>query len=170
MVYTVFETYLGWMGVIASESGIRRLTIPLNSPDEVLTNLHYEVGQSDLDPLYFKGFVKRIQQLFDGELVDFPDPLDLPEAPSFTKTVRQATCNIPRGQTRSYGEVAAIAGNPRAGRAVGQVMASNPVAILIPCHRVIASDGGLGGYGGHINMKKRLLAIEGALDSDGLYN
>ena len=98
--------------------------------------------------------------------MNFPETLDLPDAPSFTKAVRQATCNIPRGQTRSYGEVAAIAGNPRAGRAVGQVMASNPVAILIPCHRVITSDGGLGGYGGHINMKKRLLAIEGAFDTN----
>ena len=75
----------------------------------------------------------------------------------------KATRSIPRGETRSYGDIAVQVGRPGGARAVGQVMASNPIAVLVPCHRVIASDGGLGGYGGHLEVKRRLLTLEGAM-------
>lgn len=169
MKYAVLETPIGWMGVVASESGVRRLTIPLPTPDEAMSGIALEAGSAELDNEYFQEFEEKLQRLFDGyEVVLEEEPLDLPNAPEFTRAVWQATREIPRGETRSYGDLAAAVGRPRGARAVGQVMASNPVAVLIPCHRVIASDRGLGGYGGHIEMKKRLLKLERAEGVRGL--
>ena len=163
MKYAVLETPIGWMGVVASDEGVRRLTIPLPTPDEAMQGIAFEASAAELDNEYFAEFEDKLQRLFDGYEVTMEDEdLDLPDAPEFTKAVWKATREIPWGETRSYGDLAAAVGRPRGARAVGQVMASNPVAVLIPCHRVIASDRGLGGYGGHIEMKKRLLKLEGA--------
>lgn len=163
MKYTVFETKLGWMGVIGSVKGLRRMTIPLPSPEEALRNLEPDLGKAELDPGFFGGLAERVQRLFDGGEATFPDEFDLPRATPFKKAVWEATRSIPRGETCSYGDIAVQVGRPGGARAVGQVMASNPIAVLVPCHRVIASDGGLGGYGGHIEMKRRLLTLEGAM-------
>ena len=163
MKYAVLETPIGWMGVVASDEGVRRLTIPLPTPDEAMQGIAFEASTAELDNGYFAEFEDKLQRLFDGyEVALENEDLDLPDAPEFTKAVWKATREIPRGETRSYGDLAAAVGRPRGARAVGQVMASNPIAVLIPCHRVIASDRGLGGYGGHIEMKKRLLKLEGA--------
>ncbi len=163
MKYAVLETPIGWMGVVASDEGVRRLTIPLPTPDEAMQGIAFEASTAELDNRYFAEFEDKLQRLFDGyEVALENEDLDLPDAPEFTKAVWKATREIPRGETRSYGDLAAAVGRPRGARAVGQVMASNPVAVLIPCHRVIANDRGLGGYGGHIEMKKRLLKLEGA--------
>ncbi|MDP2663767.1 MAG: MGMT family protein, partial [Dehalococcoidia bacterium] len=78
------------------------------------------------------------------------------------RTVWRATQRIPRGQTRSYGQVAQAIGRPQSGRAVGQALASNPLPILIPCHRVVATDGSLRGFACGQEMKRRLLTLEGA--------
>lgn len=169
MKYAVLETPMGWMGVVASEAGVRRLTIPLPTPDEAMSDIARDVFGAELDNDYFAELEARLQRVFsgkDGALEE--EDLDLPNAPEFTRAVWDATRQIPRGETRSYGDLAAAVGRPRGARAVGQVMASNPVAVLIPCHRVIASDRGLGGYGGHIEMKKRLLTLEGAEGIKGL--
>lgn len=94
-------------------------------------------------------------------------PLDLPLAPrgtAFERTVWDALVTIPAGETRSYADIAKAIGKPKASRAVGRANGANPVAILIPCHRVIASDGSLHGYAGGLDIKLRLLAHEGALD------
>ncbi len=162
MRYTVFETDLGWIGVLASPRGLKRITIPVSSPEEALRLLEGDLGDAELDPESFGDLPDRVQRFLDGEEVSFPEALDLPRATPFKRAVWEATRAIPRGETRSYGDIAAQVGRPAGARAVGQAMASNPIAILIPCHRVITSDGGLGGYGGHIGMKKRLLEVEGA--------
>ena len=169
MKYAVLETPMGWMGVVGSEAGVRRLTIPLPTPDEAMSDIARDAFGAELDNDYFAEFEARLQRVFSGEdgALEEED-LDLPNAPEFTRAVWNATRQIPRGETRSYGDLAAAVGRPRGARAVGQVMASNPVAVLIPCHRVIASDRGLGGYGGHIEMKKRLLTLEGAEGIKGL--
>ena len=169
MKYAVLETPMGWMGVVGSEAGVRRLTIPLPTPDEAMSDIARDAFGAELDNDYFAEFEARLQRVFSGEdgALEEED-LDLPNAPEFTRAVWDATRQIPRGETRSYGDLAVAVGRPRGARAVGQVMASNPVAVLIPCHRVIASDRGLGGYGGHIEMKKRLLTLEGAEGIKGL--
>ncbi len=163
MEYTVFETDLGWIGVVGSDKGLRRITIPLSSPEEAVRELEGDLEGAELAPDFFGDLPDRVRRRFAGEDVDFPEGLDLQRATPFKRAVWEATRAIPLGETRSYGDIAAQVGRPGGARAVGQVMASNPLAILIPCHRVIASDGGLGGYGGHIEMKKRLLEVEGAL-------
>jgi methylated-DNA-[protein]-cysteine S-methyltransferase len=88
-------------------------------------------------------------------------PLDLPGETDFQAAVRAAVRAIPRGEVRSYGDIAKAAGRPGAARAVGQVMAHNPVAPFVPCHRVVAANGSLGGFGGGLPMKRRLLLDEG---------
>jgi methylated-DNA-[protein]-cysteine S-methyltransferase len=93
--------------------------------------------------------------------------VDLTVQPSFLRRALTAARGIPRGQVRSYAWLAAAAGNPRAARAAGQAMARNPVPIIIPCHRVVASDGSLGGFGGGLGMKRRLLALEGVRAEGG---
>ena len=87
-------------------------------------------------------------------------PLDLTGAPLFFKAAWQACRTIPAGETRSYAWLAAVAGRPGAFRAAGQAMARNPLAVVIPCHRVISSSGGLHGYGGGLDRKARLLELD----------
>lgn len=87
--------------------------------------------------------------------------VDLAGLPDFTSRVLQVVRAIPAGQTRSYGQVAAEAGNPRAARAVGQVMHNNPIPLFIPCHRVVGASGSLTGFGGGLELKAALLELEG---------
>jgi len=102
---------------------------------------------------------------FRGERVAVA--LDLRGCSPFERRVLGVVRRIPRGKTRTYAQVAEHAGHPGAARAVGRVMAKNPIPLLVPCHRVVRSDGGLGGYsGGGLKVKRRLLALEGAKDFD----
>lgn len=102
---------------------------------------------------------KQLDEYFQGKRHYFDVPYQLRGTP-FQKRVWAALCQIPYGQTRSYGEVAAYLGNPKACRAVGMANHRNPLMIVIPCHRVIASDGSLGGYAGGLHMKEFLLNLE----------
>lgn len=103
--------------------------------------------------------VRELKEYAAGERKKFTVPLDL-EGTSFQKRVWKALRTIPYGQTRSYGEIARQVGNPRAARAVGMANHENPIAIVVPCHRVIAGDGSLGGYAGGLNKKSTLLNLE----------
>jgi O-6-methylguanine DNA methyltransferase len=113
------------------------------------------------DPL--PGFEGDITAYFAGEPVDFTCVIRLDGVADFHRQVYEAARRIPYGHTISYGGLAAMAGSPKAARAVGQAMARNPIGIVIPCHRVIAADGGLGGFGPGLDVKRRLLELEGAL-------
>lgn len=93
-----------------------------------------------------------------------PPPVDLSALGRFGRSALEATASIPRGEVRSYAWVARVAGSPRGARAAGQAMRSNPLPLLVPCHRVVHSDGTPGGYGGSLALKKRLLESEGAGD------
>ena len=99
---------------------------------------------------------RELEEYFDGKRQSFDIPLDVEGTP-FQKKVWQALCTIPYGETRSYGDIARQVGCPRGARAVGMANHDNPVAIIVPCHRVIATGGGLGGYGGGLQMKSYLL-------------
>lgn len=112
---------------------------------------------------------RRLTRYFGGHAVDFSD-VPLPPAGGFFMRCWEACRSIPRGQTRSYAELAAMAGSPHAARAAGQAMRNNLLPIIIPCHRVIGSDGRLHGFGGSMSLrgqelaiKRRLLMMEGAL-------
>ncbi|MDO8578971.1 MAG: methylated-DNA--[protein]-cysteine S-methyltransferase [Dehalococcoidales bacterium] len=112
-------------------------------------------------PIEFASLVSRLQTYFDGRKVCFDDiKLDLSSATPFQIKVWQATRSIPYGETRSYRWVAEQTGKPAATRAVGQALGKNPLPIIIPCHRVITSTGGFGGYSGGLEMKHTLLRLE----------
>lgn len=107
-----------------------------------------------------RSYVRELEQYFAGKRRDFSSALDL-RGTDFQRRCWQALLGIPFGETRSYAQIARIVGRPRGFRAVGMANHDNPVAIVVPCHRVIASDGTLGGYGGGLPAKRWLLELEG---------
>jgi methylated-DNA-[protein]-cysteine S-methyltransferase len=132
----------------------------------VLTNLRmvdqtYEPSRADwtLDGTAFADAVEQLGAYFAGELSDFDVELDM-RGTEFQRRVWQALLTIPYGETRSYGEIAEQVGAPGAARAVGLANGRNPIAIIVPCHRVIGASGSLTGYGGGLDRKKTLLGLE----------
>lgn len=151
MIKTHFEqTALGRVGIQADENAIIRLFLPEdNVPDELL------LGEN---PLIKRGF-KELKAYLAGKLRDFTVPLR-PEGTVFMLKAWQALCEIPYGQTHTYGQIAAQIGNPKAARAVGMANNRNPIPVFIPCHRVVGSGGSLTGFRGGLDMKKYLLELE----------
>ena len=158
--YTHFETKLGWMGLLGSAAGLRRIVLPQPSPEAVLHLLAQGMPGAIADPTPFADLPHRLRQYFTGEPVSFADQLDMAGATPFRSVVWQATRLIPYGETRSYSWIAQQIGSPKALRAVGQALARNPLPIMVPCHRVLGKDGSLRGFGGGLEMKKRLLEME----------
>ena len=131
-----------------------------------LTNLRmvdqtYEPSRADwsVDPRAFNDAVDQLGAYFAGELTDFDIELDL-RGTNFQQRVWKALLTIPYGETRSYGEIAEQIGVPGAARAVGLANGHNPIAIVVPCHRVIGASGSLTGYGGGLDRKRTLLELE----------
>jgi methylated-DNA-[protein]-cysteine S-methyltransferase len=107
---------------------------------------------------------RELDEFFGGRRRDFDIPLDFTLIkPGFTRRVLEETAHIPFGRTVSYKGIAGLAGNERAFRAAGTALGSNPLPIVVPCHRVLHTGGGLGGYTGGLDVKRRLLALEGVL-------
>lgn len=104
---------------------------------------------------------RELEEYFAGRRTRFEVPLDWALSSAFTRRILQATARIPFGTTATYGEMAAAAGNPRASRAAGRALGSNPIPIIVPCHRVVGTSGRLTGYTGGLERKIRLLAVEG---------
>ena len=163
--YTVLQTDAGWMAVLASERGIVHATLPRPSADEAEKALGERTQQATHSDERFTDLVARLQGYFRGENPSFQDMLDLSGGTSFQRAVWEGARKIPYGETRSYGELAEEIGRPGSARAVGQAMSRNPVAIIIPCHRVVASGGKLGGFGNRLDLKWSLLSLEA---DDGL--
>jgi AraC family transcriptional regulator of adaptative response/methylated-DNA-[protein]-cysteine methyltransferase len=157
--WTTFDSPLGPMLIAATSKGICRLT--------------FDDSEASLRRLFPNASIVKddggLKELVEGALTAIERPLAAPQLPidvagtAFQEAVWRELRKIPAGETRSYAEIAAAIGNPKAVRAVGSANGDNHVAVLIPCHRVIRSDGSLGGYGGGIDRKKKLLAAEGHL-------
>jgi methylated-DNA-[protein]-cysteine S-methyltransferase len=160
--YTVFKTKLGWVGILASKAGLRAVTLPQNTQKQAFNSLGEQAKRAVLSKELFSDLEQRLQDYYSGKKTAFPDELDFSNASAFRKQVWQAARLIPCGETRSYGWVARQIGKPKAARAVGQALGKNPFLIVVPCHRVIAGDGTLGGFGGGLEMKKTLLELEKA--------
>ncbi len=111
------------------------------------------------DPSALQGVVDQLREYFDGQRIEFDLELDM-RGSDFQRRVWQALCDIPYGETESYGELARRIGEPSAARAVGLANANNPIAVIVPCHRVIGADGSLTGYGGGLERKRLLLELE----------
>ncbi len=164
LYYDVFETTAGWMGVLASQNGLRRTTLPQASPDECVTEMGNDVNLAEHEPDMFGELREKLNRFFEGEDITFDDEaIDVDDASPFMQAAWRACRSIPQGETRSYKWLAAQAGRPQAPRAAGQSMARNRLPIIIPCHRVIASDGSLRGFGkgaSRLDLKQRLLDLE----------
>ncbi len=151
------DTPIGRIGLFARSGKLERIVFPDDCPD-VDQGDSFSVG-SRTDPT-FKEAADFIERYFKGEHVSWAGK-PIPEGTEFQTRVWNAAAAIPFGTTVTYGELAEMAGNPRAARAVGTAMKHNPLPILIPCHRVIAANGKLGGFGGGLDMKRWLLRHEG---------
>jgi methylated-DNA-[protein]-cysteine S-methyltransferase len=162
MYYTVFDTAAGWVGIVGSAGGLRRTTLPQPTERAVYGFLANDLKNAAASPWSFGDLIDRFRAYFSGHRVDFPDELDLDGSTPFQRAVWRSTRQILYGQTRSYAWVAAAAGNAKAMRAVGQALARNPLPIVVPCHRVLSSDGRLGGFTGGLNVKEFLLKLEAA--------
>ena len=162
--YDVVETPLGWMGLLASPTAIRRTTLPETSPEECVALLGHEAAEAQLTPERFEDLTALLALYFKGEPVTFDgQPIDVDDASPFLQAAWRACRSIPFGETRTYSWLAAQAGSPRAARAAGQCMSRNRLSIIVPCHRVVASDGGLGGFGKgarDLDLKQALLDLE----------
>jgi O-6-methylguanine DNA methyltransferase len=124
---------------------------------EERSKFKFEDSSSLLQP-----YVNELEEYFAGKRREFTFPLDF-RGTDFQQACWRALVAIPYGETRSYGDIARAIGKPNAFRAVGMANNRNPIAIVVPCHRVIASDGTLCGYGGGLDVKRKLLELEGAL-------
>ena len=161
----VFPTEMGWVGALVSPQGVVRISLPAPDEGAALTQLlagwEEEPPQALSTPL-LADLRSRLERFYRGEEVALDPPLDLSAHPSFYQRAWAAVREIPWGATHSYGEVALRLRTPGAARAVGTAMAANPVPPVIPCHRVLRSDGSLGGFGGGLAMKRRMLQNEGS--------
>lgn len=164
--YQLLTTARGWVALAYSRRGILALTLPGENPDRAGEALR----RAALLPLArgegYETLARDLNRYFRGEAVAFEYPLDLAAASPFQRRVWAVLRGIPYGATQSYRDVARAVGMPRAARAVGQAVGANPIPLLIPCHRVVASDGSLGGYAWGLTWKRRLLELEGIRRSD----
>lgn len=162
--HVAVETPLGLMMLGATDRGLCFLQFG-DSSDQLLRLLRAEYPAGNLQamqtphPPQFEAWIDSLSRYLRGEQIPLDLPLDL-QATAFQMKVWRYLQSIPSGQTRSYSNIAAATGNPRAARAVARACASNPVAILIPCHRVIRGDGDLGGYRWGLDRKRTLLENE----------
>ena len=158
--YAVFTTSMGWVGVSGSDKGLLCIALPQRSAQQARHLLGEGLNCAVRSGDCFGALISRLQTYFDGGKATFPDELDLSRATPFQRRVWEATRLIPYGETRSYAWVAQQVDELGAARAAGQALARNPLPIIIPCHRVIASDGKLGGFSDGVEMKRRLLRLE----------
>jgi methylated-DNA-[protein]-cysteine S-methyltransferase len=158
------ETPLGPILLGATAAGLVRVGLPAEGEDAVLGELADRISPRVLhaprEPLARAR--RQLDEYFDGRRRRFDLPLDWQLSRGFRRAVLRAAARIPYGRTASYREVAARAGRPAAFRAAGSALATNPLPILVPCHRVLPARGGLGDYRGGPQAKARLLRLEGA--------
>lgn len=163
VAYATTDSPVGELTIYVTPRGLVRLAYPEESQDEVLAQVAARVSprilrtpgptdqvRRELDA-YFAGHRRAFDLLVDWSLVH-----------GFATEVLHATAEIPYGRTTTYGQVATSAGSPRAARAAGNALGSNPIPIVVPCHRVLHADGGLGGYSGGLDRKRFLLTLEGS--------
>jgi methylated-DNA-[protein]-cysteine S-methyltransferase len=165
VAYAEIDSPVGRLLLAATPRGLVRITFPVETPEKVLEQLAASVSPRVLEsPEKLDQARRELDRYFEGRLRDFDLPLDWQLTHGFYRKVLRATARIPYGKTRSYSEMAKRAGSPRAVRATGSALGSNPLPIIVPCHRVLRSGGALGGYGGGVEVKQALLELEGALE------
>jgi methylated-DNA-[protein]-cysteine S-methyltransferase len=161
VAYAQVDSPLGPLTVAATGRGLVRVAYPERPLDQVLGRLAEAVSPrvieapARLDPIRWE-----LEEYFEGRLRRFETPIDWALTAGFFRRVLQATARIGYGQVRTYMEVAERAGNAKAVRAAGNGLGSNPLPVVVPCHRVVRTGGGLGGYTGGLERKEFLLGLE----------
>lgn len=165
VAYTTADSPFGPLLLARTKRGLVRVGLPNQDADQLLADLADRVSPRVLEaPAELDEVRRELDLYFDGKLDHFDLPLDWRLSSGFRQRVLRAIDRIPYGQTRSYTEMARKAGNERAVRAAGSACGSNPIPLVVPCHRVLRTGGALGGYGGGLPMKQALLELEGVLD------
>ena len=150
VAYTTLDSPVGPVLVAATQRGLVRISFgEVYDPEAVLAELSTEISPRVIEaPSYFDAVRRELEEYFHGQRTRFNLPLDWRLTGGFTRRVLRRTARIPYGKVSTYREVAAGAGSPRGARAAGNALNANPIPIVVPCHRVLHSGGGLGGYGG----------------------
>jgi methylated-DNA-[protein]-cysteine S-methyltransferase len=164
--FVLFETAIGWCGIAWNGRGIAGVQLPEADENHTRKRMlqRFPAAGEAIPPPEIRRVVENIVALLDGEPSDLSDAeLDMASVPPFHRRVYEVARSIPAGGTLSYGEVAARLGAPGAARAVGQALGQNPFPILVPCHRVLAAGGKIGGFSAHggTATKERMLTLEG---------
>lgn len=163
VAYRDLDTPLGRLLLAATPAGLVRVAFPVEDPDAVLDTLAGRISPRVLRaPARLDTVARELDEYFAGRRHTFDVPVDLQLAHGFRRAVLERLVEVPYAGTVSYGELAARVGSPRASRAVGTACALNPVPLVVPCHRVVHSDGSPGSYRGGPEAKRRLLALEAA--------
>jgi len=163
--FTVFKTAIGWCGMVMKGRNVRRLFIGYSRLHQM--KRHIKEAFRDAMEVHpsrgMRAIIKKLERYCSGENVSLGSvPVDWSSLTAFQKKVLMAAVHIPYGSVDTYGGLARKIGSPRSARAVGNALAKNPFPFIVPCHRVIKDDGGLGGFSaaGGIGLKKRLLKME----------
>jgi methylated-DNA-[protein]-cysteine S-methyltransferase len=165
VAYATADSPFGPLLLATTRRGLVRVGLPNQDADELLADLADRVSPRVLEaPAELDDARRELDLYFGGKLDRFDLPLDWRLSGGFRRRVLRAIDRIPYGQTRTYTEMARRAGNERAVRAAGSACGSNPIPLVVPCHRVLRTGGALGGYGGGLPMKQSLLELEGVLD------
>jgi methylated-DNA-[protein]-cysteine S-methyltransferase len=165
VAYATVDSPVGGLLVAATPRGLVR--VAFDPDDQVLEQLAARLSPRVLEaPGRLDAVRRELDEYFDCRRVRFGFPVDWSLTRGFFRRVLQATARIGYGQVRTYSEVASRAGSPRAVRAAGNAVGSNPIPVVVPCHRVVRTGGGLGGYGGGIERKQFLLTLEGAIEGE----
>ena len=166
VAYSEIESPLGTWLAAMTERGLVRIAFNPEEED-VLGELSERISPRVLEvPARFDDLRREFDEYFDGKRRDFDIDLDWQLVDGFNRRVLKATAKIPYGKMSTYKTMATQAGSPRAARAAGNALHNNPIPLVVPCHRVIGSNGGLVGYGGGLPMKEALLELEGARAAD----
>lgn len=159
--YAVFRTKGGWFGAVFSPKGLYALTLP----QEMKIQAESHLSLDRFSAIRYINYMGLLREELEGYFADkkaaFRTPIDWSDYTAFQRQVLQYTASIPYGRKAAYGDVARAIGNAKAYRAVGQALHINRTPIVVPCHRVLAGDGKLGGFGGGVECKQKLLNIEG---------
>jgi methylated-DNA-[protein]-cysteine S-methyltransferase len=163
IAYTEIDSPFGPLLIASTRRGLVRLAYPNEDRDDALDQLAARVSPRLLEaPAKLDDVRRQLDAYFEHEIQDFDLEIDYALTKGFTRKVLRATARIPYGEVSTYRLIAGKAGSPRGSRAAGNALGSNPIPIVVPCHRVIHTTGGLGGYTGGLERKEFLLALEGA--------
>lgn len=162
--YRILTTELGHVGFVATDRGLRRVFLPSGGRADLRRAVRTEFPAAAEDDRLLPGLAADLRAFFAGEAVEFDARCDWRGYTTFEADVWRACRMIRYGRTRTYGELAERVGRPGGARAIGMAMSRNPCPIVVPCHRVLRSDGSLGGYSGPggVDFKQRLLEMESA--------